>query len=92
MERSRGARREVFNVLDPKERACRAAAAERAHQYRAQADAFRRLATIEPLEQRRRLLALSATKYDEAARAEERIAYGARRLGRRALREAEPPV
>jgi hypothetical protein len=62
-----------------KDRAVRAAAAERAREYRFQADAFRRLAENEPLERRRRLLALSATKYDEAAEGEERIAYGRRR-------------
>jgi hypothetical protein len=52
----------------------RAAAAERAREYRAQAEAFRRLAVAEPLEQKRRLLALSASKYDEVAEDEERVA------------------
>jgi hypothetical protein len=56
-----------------------AAAVERAREYRAQADAFRRLAVTEPLEQKRRLLALSASKYDEVAESEERVAYDRRR-------------
>jgi hypothetical protein len=64
---------------ETKDRAVRAAAAERAREYRLQADAFRRLAAVEPLEQRRRLLALSASKYDQTAESEERVAYGARR-------------
>ena len=64
---------------ETKDRAVRAAAAERAREYRLQADAYRRLAAVEPLEQRRRLLALSASKYDQTAASEERVAYGARR-------------
>jgi hypothetical protein len=55
----------------------RAVAADRAREYRAQASAFRRLAAAEPLANRRRLLALSAAKYDEVAEVEERLAYGA---------------
>jgi hypothetical protein len=61
--------------MDPEQ----AAAVERARDYRAQADAFRRLAVTEPLEQKRRLLALSASKYDEVAESEERIAYDRQR-------------
>ena len=59
--------------------AMRAAAAERARQHRAQADAFRRLAVTEPLEQHRQLLALSASNYDEVAESEERVAYDRQR-------------
>lgn len=67
---------------DAKERGARAAAAERAREYRAQAEAFRQLAALEPLEQKQRLLALSASKYDQVAEAEERVAYGQRRSSR----------
>lgn len=60
----------------------RSAAIARAQEYRLQAEAFRRLASGEPEEPRRRLLALSATKYDEAADAEERLIAGVAAEGR----------
>ena len=75
-------------MQDQKDRATRVAAADRADEYRRQAEAFRRLAGTEPLEQRRRLLERSAAKYDEAAEAEERIAYGRRRE----VRHGEPAI
>lgn len=56
----------------------RAAAAERAREYRAQAAACRRLGMLEPLPHKRRLLALSAARYDQVAQVEERIAFGGR--------------
>jgi hypothetical protein len=62
-----------------KDRAVRAAAAERAREYRAQAAAYRRLTGLEPLPQKRRLLALSALRYEELAASEEMIAVGRRR-------------
>jgi hypothetical protein len=75
-----------------KSHAVHAAASERAREYRAQADAYRRLAAGEPLDQKRRLLILSASKYDEAADCEERLVSDRRRdehrwLGREAPRE-----
>lgn len=64
---------------DPRARAARFAAADRAREYQAQADAYWRLATLEPIEQKRRLLALSAAKYEQLAAAEEQIVLGGRR-------------
>ncbi len=55
-----------------------ARATVRAREYRAQADAFRRLAAVEPVLAKRRLLTLSATRYDEVAAAEERAVQGPR--------------
>jgi|KBSSwiStaDraftv2_1062776.scaffolds.fasta_scaffold61356_2 hypothetical protein len=49
-------------------------AVERAREYRAQADAYRRLAEVEPHDPKHRLLMLSAEKYGEAADEQDRLA------------------
>jgi hypothetical protein len=64
----------------------------RAQELRDQAIAFRRLADIEPLPQKRRVLMEAAARFDVLAAQQQRIAHGQRdESRRRSERTANPP-